>query len=355
MKKVLLGMSGGVDSSVSAILLKKAGYEVIGATMQLWQEDDEKISGVCGAGSAAEDAKKVCDQLGMRHYILEYKEEFKKYVIQDFIHCYQCAKTPNPCIECNKHMKFNLFYQKAQELGCDYIATGHYAKVEYSKEYRQYVLQKSEAREKDQTYFLYGIEKEILPKLIFPLSNYTDKAEIRKIAQENGLIIANKPDSQEVCFIPDNDYVGFLLDHMKEKPKKGKIVLTNGNVLGEHKGLIYYTIGQRRGLGIAYEEPLYVIRLDPKKNEVIVGTEKELYQTELIAENVNFLLFDQLTKEMKVKAKIRYRSKEAEATIYPIEENKVKVIFKDPQRAITKGQSVVFYQENIVLGGGKII
>ena len=353
MKRVLLGMSGGVDSSVSAVLLKKAGYEVIGATMKLWK--DEESESLCCSYDATNDAKRVCDSLDIPHYTLNYKEEFKKYVVDNFIQCYQCAKTPNPCVECNKYMKFDLFYKKALELECDYIATGHYARVEYSEEYKQYVLKKSSAQKKDQTYFLYGIQREVLSKLIFPLENYTDKTEIRQIAQEHNLQVAKKPDSQEVCFIPDNNYGDFLLKNLKQKPKDGNIVTTKGEVLGKHKGLIYYTVGQRKGLGISYKEPLYVVRLDSNRNEVIVGTEEEVYSKVLYANELNFLLFDKLEKPIEVKAKIRYRAKESNALVIPQENGIVKVEFKEPQRAITPGQSVVFYIDDIVVGGGKII
>lgn len=351
MKKVLLGMSGGVDSSVSAVLLKEAGYEVIGATMKLFDESKEVLEE--NVSSASLDAKKVCEMLSIPHYTFDASKEFNNHVMQDFITCYGCAKTPNPCIECNKHMKFGWFYEKAKELGCDYIATGHYAKVEYDETYGQVVLKKSRADKKDQTYFLYGISKEVLHHIIFPLDNYTDKEEIRNIAKQHNLPVAEKPDSQEVCFIPDNDYTSFLQKNGL-KIKQGNIVTSKGDVLGKHKGLMFYTVGQRKGLGIAYPEPLYVIRLDTKKNEVIVGTEEELYQKELFATNLNFLVGDRLKENREVTAKIRYRAKEAEATIYPIEEDVVKVKFKEAQRAITPGQSVVFYQGDVVIGGGKI-
>ncbi len=352
MKRVLLGMSGGVDSSVSAILLKEAGYEVIGATMELWQ-DNNREKGCCSS-SAINDAKKVCDKLGIKHYVIDCKEEFKKYVIDDFVDCYKCAKTPNPCVECNKHIKFDLFYKKAQELDCEYISTGHYARTEYSERFGKIVLKKSNSRKKDQTYFLYGIPKELLPKIIFPLQDFSDKTEIRKIAEENGLQVAKKPDSQEVCFIPDNKYTEFLLDSLKYTPKHGNIVTTSGEILGKHKGLIYYTVGQRKGLGIAYKEPLYVLNLDKEKNEVVVGTEQELYNRELYATNLNFLLFNSLDGIVEVNAKIRSRAEEARARIIPVGENRIKVEFEEAQRAITKGQSVVFYLDDIVLGGGKI-
>ena len=345
MKKILLGMSGGVDSSVSAIILQKQGYEVIGLTMLLCENE---------SSSAVEDAKRVCEKLKIEHHVVDLKKDFKKNVIDNFVCSYAQAETPNPCIECNKHMKFGAFYKIAQDLGCDYIATGHYAKIEYSEEYKEYVLTKSNSQKKDQTYFLYGINKEILPKVIFPLAEFEDKTEIRKIAEENNLIVAKKKDSQEICFIPNNDYITFLTDKKKNiTGKKGKIVLRSGEIIGEHAGIINYTVGQRKGLGISYKEPLYVLELDSKKNQVIVGTERELYKTELEANQLNFLVDIDLTKSIEINAKIRYRAKEAQA-ILEVKGETAKVTFKEPQRAITPGQSVVFYKDNIVLGGGRI-
>ena len=311
-------------------------------------------TGGCCSLSATQDAKRVCDKLGIAHYTLNFTEEFKKYVINDFVKCYEECKTPNPCIECNKYIKFDLLYKKAKELECDYIATGHYAKIEYSEKYKQYVLRKSEEDKKDQTYFLYSINKEILPQILFPLADYTDKKEVRKIATENELLVAEKPDSQEVCFIPDNDYSSFVRKNTIQKIKSGNIILTTGEILGKHNGLIHYTVGQRKGLGISYKEPLYVIALNKEKNELIVGTEKDLYENKLYANELNFLVdFEKWGKE--ISAKIRYRASFAKAKVKK-EEDILEVLFDEPQRAITKGQSVVFYDEDgIVLGGGKIL
>ena len=255
----------------------------------------------------------------------------------------------------NKYLKFGIFLKKAKELGCDYIATGHYAKVEYSKEYNQYVLKKSDVIKKDQSYFLYQIPQEALDKIIFPLEKYTDKEEIRKIARKNGLPVAEKKESQEICFIADDDYAKFIKEHSNINLKSGNIVNKNGEILGKHTGLIHYTVGQRKGLGISYKEPLYVLALNRLKNEVIVGTEKELYLSEVNIEAVNYLVKGLENKQIEVEAKIRYRATPAKATIYPLENQKAKIIFQEPQRAITPGQSLVFYIDDVLVGGGKIV
>lgn len=354
MKKVLLGMSGGVDSSVAAILLQEAGYEVIGVTMKLW-ESKEDVEGGCSNINSTVDAKKVCNALNIPHYVLNFEEEFNKCVIQDFISEYKKCRTPNPCIECNKHLKFGAMYKVAKELECDYIATGHYAKIEYSEEYKMYVLKKSNAGYKDQSYVLYNLPKELTSKVLFPLGDFENKAQIRQIAKENNLVVAKKPDSEDICFIPDGDYKKFLEQNSNLKETPGNIVNEDGKVLGKHTGLYKYTIGQRKGLGIANPVPLFVKGFNIEKNELIVGEEKEIFSKEAIVDSVNLLLANEITNPIEVMAKVRYAAKEAKAIIYPIENGKIKVKFKEPQRAITPGQSIVFYIDDMVLGGGKIV
>ena len=321
-KLVVVAMSGGVDSSTTAYLLQKEGYNIAGATMRLI--DDEK---------AINDAKEVCQKLGIKHYVFDLTKEFKEIVINNFIESYKSGQTPNPCVLCNKKFKFGLFYQKAkEELNADYIATGHYAKVENGK------LISSNTINKDQSYFLYGIDKEVLKHVIFPLEKYKSKDEVREVARSAGLSLSNKKDSQEVCFIPNDDYPKYLEEYMKEKAKPGNIYLEDNTIIGKHHGLIYYTIGQRKGLNISYKEPLYVLEIDTKNNALIVGPNKSLFKTQLLANNINILV-DELPSN--VLAKIRSRGDKQEATIEK-EDDKILVTFKEPVRAITKGQSVVF-------------
>ena len=346
-KKVLLGMSGGVDSSVSAILLKGQGYDVIGITLQLY-------AGSCCNLETNLDAKNVCKSLDIPHITLDLRKEFKCNVIDDFINEYSNNRTPNPCIECNRFMKFGAMFEKAKELGCDYIATGHYAKIEYSEKYKQNVLKKSNNIAKDQSYVLYCIPKELLNKVIFPLGEYESKEEIREIARKHMLKVANKPDSEDICFVPDGNYKKYLEENSNLKPKEGNIVNKNGKILGKHNGLYNYTIGQRKGLGISYKEPLFVIGFNKEKNELIVGTNEETYQKEMIVKNLNWLLVNELKEKCEVGVKTRYSTKESKAIIEQIDSDTVKVCFNEPAQRITPGQSAVFYLDDVVLGGGKI-
>ena len=338
MKKeiVVIGMSGGVDSSVAACLLKAEGYQVIGATMKLLKE-------------AIEDAKKICTILNIPHYIFDLTKEFKTIIIEDFIRSYKEGTTPNPCIVCNKHFKFGLFYKKAQELGATYIATGHYAKVKNNR------LIMSDAKEKDQSYFLCQIDKEVLPNVLFPLNNFHSKDEIRALAKKYNLPVSEKKDSQEICFIPNDDYKSFLeKNNIKNKP--GNIILKNGTILGKHNGLYKYTIGQRKGLNIAYKEPLYVLELDTENNNVIVGTNKELLKRELIATDINYLIDKDEFFKTKLYAKIRSRGSLEEIEKCQLDKKKNLIItFVKDLRAITPGQYIVFYNDkNECLGSGCI-
>lgn len=334
MKRVLIGMSGGVDSSVAAYLLKKEGYEVVGLTMSLFpKENDTSII----------DAKQVCQKLNIEHYIVDYTKEFSNKVIKNFIENYQNAQTPNPCIECNKYFKFGLMWQKAQELNCDYIATGHYAAIKDNKLCRI-------DSPKDQSYFLYKIDKSILPHILFPLNKYINKDEIRKIAEDNNLTNYNKKDSQDICFIENNDYSSFLEQNLDNLPNKGDFIY-HGKVIGQHKGLIYYTIGQRKGLGISYLHPLYVISLNKENNQVILGDEEELYTKIVNITDINILV-DKLPS--KAQAKIRYKSKLTSCNIEIIDNNNLRIIFDEPVKSVTPGQSLVLYDNDIVLGGGII-
>ena len=352
-KKVVIGMSGGVDSSVAAYLLKEQGYEVIGIMMKLSPDnpDYEENEGGCCSISAANDARRVADVLDIPFYVMNFKDAFKTNVIDNFIDEYMEGRTPNPCIICNRTIKFEEFLRKAKALGADYIATGHYAKIE--KQEDRYVLKKAADDKKDQTYALYSLTQEQLSNTLMPCGDYS-KPEIRNIAERVGLEVFRKKDSQEICFIPDNDHGAYIKKYSGREIKPGNFVDKHGKVLGTHKGIVYYTIGQRKGLGIALGKPVFISKINPKTNQVVLGDEEDIFKNELVAKDLNFILFDKLTSNLRVSAKIRYSAKPQLATLIPLENNRVKVVFDEKQRAITKGQSVVFYLENLVVGGGII-
>ena len=353
-KKVVIGMSGGVDSSVAAYLLKEQGYDVIGVTMQIWQEDKDytEREGGCCSLSAVDDARRVANKIGIPFYVMNFRDSFKEKVIDYFVQEYIDGKTPNPCIACNKHLKFDELLRKAQGIGADYVATGHYAKIEQDENGR-YLLIRSDDDRKDQTYALYNFTQEQLAHTLMPCGEYT-KDRIREIAKEIGLSVYNKKDSEEICFIPDNNHGRYISEARPLEVVPGNFVDKNGNVLGQHKGIVYYTIGQRKGLGIALGRPVFVTDINPRTNEVVLGPEEDIFKTDLVAKDVNFIPFDKLEEPITVEAKVRYSGRPAEAVISPLRDGIVKVSFKEKQRAITKGQSVVFYQGNKVVGGGII-
>ncbi len=355
-KRVVIGMSGGVDSSVAAYLLKQQGYDVIGVTMQIWQNMDEEVferEGGCCSLSAVEDARRVCDKLDIPFYVMNFKQVFEKLVIDYFVDEYLQGRTPNPCIACNKYIKFDALLERSLSLEAQYVATGHYARIMYDEGFKRYIIKKSATPEKDQTYVLYNLTQEQLSHILMPLGDY-NKGQVREIAKGLDLRTANKAESQEICFVEDNNYGRFINERRGDAIKPGLFVDSKGNRLGTHKGIAHYTVGQRKGLGIALGKPMYVVEILPEKNLVVLGDETEVFSRELIASKMNFIAFEKLEGPIEVKAKIRYSAKEAKATVVPIADDKVKVVFEEPQRAITPGQAVVFYQEDVLVGGGTI-
>lgn len=341
-KRIAVAMSGGVDSSVAAALLQKQGYEVFGVTMRVWKNTQDL---------AVRDAQVIAKRLNIPHHVLDLREVFEKQVINYFTNEYLLGRTPNPCVECNRHIKFGELLKWAKSMGADYIATGHYAKV--VQEGNRYLLKKSQSTNKDQTYPLYHLTQKQLASIIFPLADY-DKSEVRKIAKDFNLEVADKAESQDICFITNHDYVSFIEEQTGIKMKPGNFIDQSGNILGQHKGFHRYTIGQRKGLGIATGKPIFVTRIDAEKNEIVLGDEEDILSKSLVAINLNFIPIDKLTEKIEVTTKIRYGSKEVAAEIFPQENDEVKVVFKSPQKAVTAGQSVVFYQNDLVLGGGII-
>lgn len=349
-------MSGGVDSSVAAHLLKEQGYDVIGVTMQIWQDEDRAIQeengGCCGL-SAVDDARRVAGQLEIPYYVMNFKKEFKKEVIDYFIEEYRQGRTPNPCIACNRYVKWESLLKRSMDIGADYIATGHYARI-VKLENGRYTLKRSATLAKDQTYALYNLTQNQLSHTLMPVGEYT-KDEIRQIAEKIHLQVANKPDSQDICFVPDGDYASFIEQYTGQSSEPGDFVDKEGKVLGKHKGQIHYTIGQRRGLGISAPESLYVCGKSLDSNEVILGSKQDLMSNYCYINDINLIPWDYLDAPIKCKVKTRYRQPEQPATVEQIGEDLIKITFDEPQRAVTPGQAAVLYDDDMVLGGGTIL
>ncbi len=355
-KTVVVGMSGGVDSSVAAWLLKQQGYDVIGVTMQIWQDESEQCQeengGCCGL-SAVDDARRVSWELDIPYYVMNFKPEFQTHVIDYFIDEYLKGRTPNPCIACNRYVKWESLLKRSLDIGADYIATGHYAQIARLPNGR-YALKKSVTAAKDQTYALYNLTQDQLSRTLMPVGEFT-KDEIRKMAEDIGLVIANKPDSQEICFIPDHDHARFIEEETNQKFTPGNFVDKDGNILGQHSGIAHYTIGQRKGLNLAMGHPVFVTAIRPETNEVVIGSGDDVFTDTLICDKLNWMAIDGLHgKEMQITAKIRYSHPGAPCVIREVGEDQVECHFTEPVRAVTPGQAVVFYDGDYVIGGGTI-
>ncbi len=355
MKKALLAMSGGVDSSVASLLIKNAGYECTGITMKLYDNEDIGFSSdkTCCSTDDIEDARAVCSRLSIPYYVFNFGDSFKKEVIDRFISAYENGATPNPCIDCNRYIKFDRLMKRMHELDMDYVVTGHYARIEYDESLKRFLLKKALDSSKDQSYVLYSLTQAQLSHTLFPLGEL-NKSEVRKIAEENGFINAKKRDSQDICFVPNGKYAEFIEGYTGKNYPNGNFVDKDGNVLGEHKGIIRYTIGQRKGLGLALPASMYVCEKDLKNNKVILGFNEDLFSSELYADNINLISCDEIREPMRVTAKVRYNQKEQPATVTQVEKDKLHIVFDEPQRAICKGQAVVMYDGDVVVGGGTI-
>jgi len=356
-RRVVVAMSGGVDSSVAAALLRERGYEVIGVTMELFSLPAEhcrreSLRSCCG-WKATEDAHNVSLALGISHYVVNFRKQFERKVISDFCKEYAQGRTPNPCIRCNQFIKFDLLMKCCKKFDANYLATGHHARITYDSKRKRYLLRKGKDAGKDQSYFLYVLGQEQLSRILMPIGDFT-KQEIRRKAQKLGIGVAERAESQEICFVPDNDYVGFLRQRIPEAFRPGPIIDLENRVLGQHNGIACFTIGQRKGMGIAAAHPLYVLEILSAGNTVVVGTNNQLFQKRLLASRINLISAERLEERLLVKAKIRYKHQEAKARLVPLDSGQILVEFEKPQRAVTPGQSVVFYDRDIVVGGGII-
>ena len=353
-KRALVAMSGGVDSSVAAYLTVKQGYDTRGVTMKLYDNDTIMCnSRTCCSLEDVEDARSVAFRLGIPYHVFNFKDEFEDQVIKPFIHAYETGSTPNPCIDCNRYMKFRALWIRAQMLLEDYIVTGHYGRIQYDSGSGRYLLKKAVDLSKDQSYVLYSLTQDELSRTLFPLGEFT-KDVTRQIAEEQGFINARKRDSQDICFVPDGDYAGFICGHTGKTYPQGDFVDMEGNVLGRHKGIIHYTVGQRKGLGLSLKEPMYVVRLDTEKNQVVLGRNRDLMTRTFTVKDFNWIACTAPGSSMKADVRIRYRHHESPAVITPLSENRVSITFDQPQRAITSGQSAVAYDGDVVIGGGVI-
>ena len=353
-KKALIAMSGGVDSSVAALLMRAQGWDCIGATMKLYDNEDIGLrrGHTCCSLEDVEDARSVAYALGMPYYVFNFSDRFRQAVMDPFVCAYENGRTPNPCIDCNRFVKFETLFRRARELNCDAVVTGHYARIDYAPERGRYLLKTGLDRSKDQAYVLYSMTQEQLAHTVFPLGGMT-KEHVREIAAEHGLINAGKHDSQDICFVPDGDYAAFIERHTGKTYPAGDFVDTAGHVLGRHRGIIRYTVGQRRGLGLSFSEPMYVKCVDPVSNTVTLAPERELYSDALTAGDLNLISVERIDEPMRVQAKVRYSHQAQWATAVQ-KENQLYLTFDQPQRAITKGQAVVLYDGDLVVGGGTI-
>ncbi len=352
-KKALIAMSGGVDSSVAAHLMIQQGYSCIGATMRLFDNAPDEAESTCCSLEDVEDARAVAHRLGLPFYVFNFKQRFLNMVMDKFVRCYECGLTPNPCIDCNRYLKFQELLDRATVLGCDYIATGHYASIRYNRDTGRYLLYKAADKSKDQSYFLYTLTQNQLAHVQFPLGDLT-KDQVRNIAESEGFVNARKRDSQDICFVPDGDYFKFLQNYTGKSYPEGNFLDMDGNIIGQHRGAAAYTRGQRKGLGLAMGEPVYVCSKDMEQNTVTVGRNYDLFSCTLLADDWNFFPFSNLDQPIRVMAKARSRMIEQPATAYPEDNGIVRVVFDSPQRAITTGQAVVIYDGDQVIGGGTI-